>query len=419
MTIRSASRKAGLWLEERLGISAVVDFLRHKAIPMNRHTPLLYTGSVILLFLGIQVLTGILLAFYYRPTLEAANKSVGEIMTKVPLGWIIRSVHSWSATFMIAAVLVHLFGSWLIKSYRRPRELTWMSGAVLLFFALASGFTGYLLPWDDLSLAATKVGTDIPSAIPVVGAWATKFLRGGDDVSGDTLSRFHTLHVCVLPLLLLAFIGFHLYLVQKLGMSLPVGADDRAEAKRAIPFWPNFVYREAIVWAVLVGLLVTVAVFLPPSLGRAADLMAAAPEGITPEWYFLFLFQTLKLFPANVLFVTGETVAVLLILLGAALLFFLPFVDNRPGERKGRLITWAAPALIVYAVVMSLWSLAGARPQPESVVPGPGNIQESTGIYVFIGWLWLSLGVLVYLLRLKIREADRLRDSRYFDPEKS
>ena len=399
-------------------MSAVTDFLRHKQIPRNRHTAWMYTGSVILLFFGIQVATGILLAFYYRPTLEAANKSVGEIMTKVPLGWIIRSVHSWSATFMIAAVFVHMLSLWMIKSYRPPRELTWMSGAVLLVFTLAFGFTGYLLPWDDLSLAATKVGTDIPIAIPVVGAWATKFLRGGDDVSGDTLSRFFTFHVCVLPLLALAFIGGHLYLIQKLGMSLPLGADEKEEAERALPFWPNFVYREAIVWSGLVGVLVTLAVFLPPSLGQAADLMAAAPEGITPEWYFLFLFQTLKIFPANMIFVTGELVAVLLIIVGAVLLFFLPLIDNRPAEKKGKIITWAAPALVVYAVAMSVWSLTGAKAQPESVVPAAANIKESTAIYVFIGWMWLAIGVLFYLLRLKIKETDRLHDSRYFNPDK-
>ena len=223
MNLRGAGQRSWAWIEERLGMSAVVDFLRHKQIPRNRHTAWMYTGSVILLFLGIQIVTGILLAFYYRPTLDAANKSVGEIMTKVPLGWIIRSVHSWSATFMIAAVFIHMLSLWLVKSYRRPRELTWMSGVVLLVITLAFGFTGYLLPWDDLSLAATKVGTDIPGTIPIVGAWITKFLRGGDDISGDTLSRFFSIHVSVLPLLVLALIGLHVYLIQKLGMSLPLG----------------------------------------------------------------------------------------------------------------------------------------------------------------------------------------------------
>jgi cytochrome b6 len=418
MNLRGAGQRTSAWLEERLGLSAAVDFLRHKQIPRNRHTAWMYTGSVILLFFGIQVVTGILLAFYYRPTLDAANKSVGEIMTKVPLGWLIRSVHSWSATFMIAAVLIHMLSLWLVKSYRRPRELTWMSGFILLVITLAFGFTGYLLPWDELSLAATKVGTDIPGTIPVVGAWITKFLRGGDDISGDTLSRFFSFHVSVLPLLVLALIGIHVYLIQKLGMSLPLGADEKDEAERALPFWPNFVYREAIVWSGLIGVLVTVAVFLPPSLGQAADLMAPAPEGITPEWYFLFLFQTLKIFPANMLFVTGEAVAVLLIFIGAALLFILPLIDNPPAERKGKIITWAAPAFVAFAVAMSIWSLSGAKTQPESIVPAPANIRESTAIYVFLGWMWLSLGVLVYLLRLKIKEADRLHFSRYFNPDK-
>ena len=418
MNIKGAGRGVWTWLDDRLGIQTVMDFLKHKPIPQNRHTPWMYTGSLAMMFFGLQVVTGIMLAFYYRPTLEEANKSVGEIMTKVPLGWIIRSVHSWSATFMIAAVFFHMLSLWMVKSYRPPRELTWMSGAVLLVFTLAFGFTGYLLPWDDLSLAATKVGTDIPSAIPVVGAWATKFLRGGDDISGDTLSRFFSFHVCVLPLLLLAFIGVHLYLIQKLGMSLPLGADEKEEAERALPFWPNFVYREAIVWSGLIGVLVTLAVFLPPSLGKAADLMAPAPEGITPEWYFLFLFQTLKIFPAKMLFVTGETVAVLLIFFGAALLFFLPLIDNRPAERKGRIITWAALAFIAYALAMSIWSLTGAKAQPVSVVPAPQNIRESTAIYVFIGWMWLSIFVLFYLLRLKIKETDRLHASRYFNPDK-
>jgi cytochrome b6 len=353
----TAFRGVQEWLEERLGLGAVMDFLKHKTVPQNRHTVWTYTGSVILLFFGIQVLTGIMLAFYYKPTLEEANKSVARIVTDVPLGWIVRSVHFWSASLMIAVVFVHLLSIWIIKSYRKPRELTWMSGCFLLILTLAFGFTGYLLPWDELSLAATKVGTDIPSSIPLIGVWATKFLRGGEDITGDTLSRFFSFHISVLPLLLLAVLGSHVFLIQKLGMSLPVGADEMVESRRALPFWPNFVYREMIVWLVLLGALVTVAVFLPPALGKSADLMAPAPEGIRPEWYFLFLFQTLKIFPAKILFVNGDTVAVLLIFLAGLGFFFLPLIDNRPTERKGRIITFLAFVLIAYALAMSLWSL--------------------------------------------------------------
>jgi cytochrome b6 len=349
--------KLAAWFDERLGTSDIVRFGSKKEVPLHKHTIWFYTGSSILVFLGIQVVTGIMLAFYYRPTLDAANASIERIMTEIPLGWVVRSIHSWSATFMIATVFIHLLATALTKAHRRPRELTWMTGFFLLVVALFLGFTGYLLPWDALSLAATKVGTDIPSAIPVVGPWATELLRGGQDVTGDTLSRFYILHVSVLPLLLFFILGIHIFLIQKHGMSLPLEAESQEARVRTIPFWPNFVFREAAVWLVLFGLLVTAAIFLAPALGPAADLMAPAPEGIKPEWYFLFLFQTLKLFPAKVGFVTGETIAVVLIGAAALALLFLPLIDNRPGGKKGRVVNGIILAGVAYALALSVWSL--------------------------------------------------------------
>lgn len=345
------------WLDERFGLSGFNKFLKEKKIPQHKHSIWYYTGSAILLFFAIQVITGFILVFYYNPTLEEANKSVGRIMAEIPFGWIIRSVHSWSASFMIAFVFVHLLSIWITKSYRKPREMTWMSGIFLLVLTLASGFTGYLLPWDDLSLAATKVGTDIPRSIPVIGIWGTKLLRGGEDITGDTLTRFFGFHVSIVPVLLIIILAVHIYLIQKHGMSLPLAAERKKERITELPFWPNFVYREMIVWIILVGILFSVAVFLPPSLDKAADLMAPAPEGIKPEWYFLFLFQTLKIFPSKILFITGDTLAVLMIFLGIILLFFLPLIDNKPAERKGKIITIAAYVFILYAVGMTVWSL--------------------------------------------------------------
>jgi cytochrome b6 len=345
------------WLDERFGLSGIMDFMTKKTVPLHKHTIWYYTGSAILLFFAIQVITGFMLVLYYKPTLEMANESVARIMTEVPLGWIIRSVHSWSASFMIVFVFVHLLSIWIAKSYRRPRELTWMTGVLLLFISLFFGFTGYLLPWDDLSFSATKVGTDIPRSIPVVGAWVTQLLRGGEDVTGDTLTRFFGIHVCMLPVFLFILLAVHIYLVQKQGMSLPLEAEDSQKEAREIPFWPNFVFREMIVWLLLVGILFSVAIFLPPSLDKAADVMAPAPEGIKPEWYFLFLFQTLKIFPAHVLFVSGETLAVLLMVLAVVLFFFLPLFDNKPTETKGKIITILAYVFILYAIIMSVWSL--------------------------------------------------------------
>jgi cytochrome b6 len=345
------------WLDDRFGLSAIMDFLKKKPVPLTRHTAWYYTGSAILVFFAIQVVTGFMLVLYYKPTLDGANASVGRIMTEVPLGWIIRSIHSWSATFMIAIVFIHMISIWLTKSYRKPRELTWVTGVFLMGISLFFGFTGYLLPWDDLSLSATKVGTDIPRSIPVVGAWVTKLLRGGEDVTGDTLTRFFGIHVCMLPIFIFILLAIHIYLIQKQGMSVPLKEEVEKKDVKTIPFWPNFVYREMIVWLILVGILFSIAVFLPPSLDKPADLMAAAPEGVKPEWYFLFLFQTLKIFPGKMLFVNGDTVAVLLILLGFLFIFCLPFIDTKPTERRGKIITGLGYAFIVYALIFSVWSL--------------------------------------------------------------
>ncbi len=345
------------WLDERSGLSTIFTFMSEKTVPQHRHSIWYYTGSAILLFFAIQVITGFMLVFYYNPTLEGANQSVARIMTEIPLGWIIRSVHSWSSSFMIALVFIHLLSIWITKAYRKPRELTWMSGVFLLFVSLAFGFTGYLLPWDDLSLSATKVGTDIPRSIPGVGVWVTKLLRGGEDVTGDTLTRFFGFHVSILPVFLLAILAVHVYLIQKQGMSIPLPEEKKGKKMKEFPFWPNFIYREMVVWLILTGVLFSVAIFFPPSLDKAADLMAPAPEGIRPEWYFLFLFQMLKIFPAKILFIYGDTLVVLLIFLGIVAFFFLPLIDNKPAERKGKVITVIAYLFIVYAVAMTVWSL--------------------------------------------------------------
>lgn len=345
------------WLEDRLGLRPVAGFLSKKEIPCHKHTFLFYTGSSILLFLGIQIVTGVLLALYYQPTLAEANASVVRIMTEMPLGWLVRSVHSWSATCMILLVFVHLLGTAFTKAYRKPREATWLTGVLLLGSSLAFGFTGYLLPWDELSLAATKVGTNLPKALPVIGPWLTQVMRAGEDVTGDTLSRFFIVHVSVLPLAILAILGIHLFLVQRHGMSVPLEAERDKLKLPYLPFWPNFVLRETGVWLVLLGILLTIAVFFAPGLGPRADLMAPAPEGIRPEWYFLFMFQTLKLFPSRILSLNGEMVAVLVMMVGIGLVTFLPFFDNRPAERKGKVITGLVWAGLAYAVAMSIWSL--------------------------------------------------------------
>ena len=187
------------WLQERLHFETAVAFFAKKTVPRHRGTFWYYFGGVTLLLFAIQLLTGILLLLYYRPSAEHAFESVQFIMTEVEFGWLVRSVHSWGANLLILVAFVHLFSTFLTKAYRPPRELTWMSGVVLMLLMMAFGFTGYLLPWNDLALAATKVGTEIAGSVPFVGELLKEFLRGGEDVTGATLTRMFGFHVALLP----------------------------------------------------------------------------------------------------------------------------------------------------------------------------------------------------------------------------
>src|SRR6266545_3891566 len=211
------------WLDERLSISTLANIAKKKEVPLHRHTAWYYLGGMTLFLFTVQVVTGILLLLYYRSSANEAFESVQFIMTKVPFGWLVRSIHSWSANLLVFVVIVHMFSVFLLKAYRRPRELTWFTGAMLLFLMLAFGFSGYLLPWNTLAFFATQVGTEVPGGVPVIGRFLLRFLRGGDQVTGGTLTRFYGIHVAVLPAATTVLLGMHLLLVQKHGMSVPEG----------------------------------------------------------------------------------------------------------------------------------------------------------------------------------------------------
>ena len=166
---------------------------------------------------------------------------------------------------------------------------------------LAFGFTGYLLPWNELAFFATRVGTEIPGVVPVVGPFLRRLLRGGDDVTGATLTRFYGIHVAILPAIVTLVLGLHLFLVQKHGMSRPAGAESGEAAKTTMPFFPNFFLRDLVGWLCALGVLAALAAYFPAELGKKADPFQPAPIGIKPEWYFMAMFQTLKLLPAHIL----------------------------------------------------------------------------------------------------------------------
>ena len=346
--------KLWTWLDERIGLAELEKLARKKQVPVHRHGVWYYFGGMTLFLFVVQVASGILLLFYYRPSAEEAYESVQFLMAEVEFGWLIRSIHAWSANLMIFALFVHLFSVLLLKAYRPPREVTWFSGVALLAIALGFGFTGYLLPWNELAYFATKVGTEITGAIPVLGRFFVRLLRGGDEVTGATLTRFYGIHVAVLPALVTLILGLHLYLVQKHGMSVPPGVARRGGATRSMPFVPNFLLRDIVGWLSALAILAALAAFLPAELGRKADPFAPAPVGIKPEWYFMFMFQTLKYLPSHILALEGEIVGVLGFALGGLFLLLIPFLDRRAARGESSpTFTWIGIAIVVYIIVLT------------------------------------------------------------------
>lgn len=343
-----------LWLDERLGTAALAKLAQKKEVPVHRHTVWYYFGGMTLFLFLVQVITGIMLLLYYRPSAENAFESVQFIMTDVQFGWLIRSVHSWSANLLIATMFIHMFSVFFMKAYRAPREMTWLTGALLLFVFLFFGFSGYLLPWNKLAYFATKVGTDIAGVVPVVGGFARRFLRGGEEVTGATLTRFFGFHVAVLPAITTVILGVHALLVQKHGMSVPPGVDE--QKVKTMKFVPNFLMRDLIGWILAIGVLAALAALFPWELGEKADPFASAPAGIRPEWYFLFMFETLKLIPAKILFLDGEVVGILAFALGGLLWVVVPFLDKSSANRtRSRVITALGLMVVLYIVAMTAY----------------------------------------------------------------
>jgi cytochrome b6 len=355
--------KLGPWFAERLPLAAIRDFATHKTVPVHRYSIFYFLGGMALFFFVVQVATGVLLMLYYRPSAEEAFESVEFLMTTVSFGWLIRSIHSWSANLMIFFAFLHLASVYFLKAYRAPRELTWISGCLLFFVLLAFGFSGYLLPWNQLAYFATKVGTDIAGSVPVVGEWTLRFLRGGDHVGGATLSRFYGWHVAILPAVAAVLLAFHLVQVQVQGMSVPPGADTGQASGRSMKFFPDFALRDLFGWILALGVVTALAALFPWELGEKADPFAPAYADIRPEWYFVFMFQTLKLVPGGAIAgIEYEAFAILAFGLGGALLLLVPFLDRPRDGRGGRTFGVVGVAALAYMVGMTAWGYRSWAP---------------------------------------------------------
>lgn len=217
LTARSAE-----WVDERYQVREPLEKVLNKPVPRFALRWWYCLGGITAFLFVVQAATGIMLAFYYQPTAEAAYASIQYIETQVHFGAAVRAVHHWAANGMILMCAAHLARVFVMGAYKAPREFNWISGVLLFVLTLAFGFTGYLLPWDQRAFWATTVGSEIAGSIPVIGELALVFLRVGWTVSGMTLSRFYALHVIILPITTLAAMGTHFLMVRRLGIARPL-----------------------------------------------------------------------------------------------------------------------------------------------------------------------------------------------------
>lgn len=347
------------WLDQRLGLSEIIALARHKTVPQHKHSFWYYWGGISLFLFIVQLVTGILLLVYFRPGKDSFE-SVRQITYDIDFGWLVRSAHSWSANLMVFAVFVHMFSVFFMKAYRNPREFGWWSGLALLGLIMVFGFSGYLLPMDELSYFATKVGLQIPGMIPVVGTAITDIVRGGPDVGEATVQRFFALHVVILPLLFLPLLGFHLFLVQKHGNAVPAGEEARPAAeRRSVPFFPNFLTMDLAMWLIALNVVTILATLFPWDLGQPADPLSPTPNGIHPEWYFMSQFQALKAVGGIVPGLAGEILG--MGFFGAVLVFWvlIPFFDRESsGGRRARAVTWAGFLMVTGMIALTIWGYA-------------------------------------------------------------
>jgi quinol-cytochrome oxidoreductase complex cytochrome b subunit len=325
----SADSRPG-WLERHTRISPVFNALMHVRVPMSAQT--YYFGGIALFLFLVQAATGTLLTLYYKPTPEAAYQSVQLITSEVSFGWLIRSLHHWAANLMILFVALHLGRVFLQAAFKHPRELTWVAGALLLMVTLGFGFTGYLLPWDQRAYWATVVGTEIAGSVPLIGEPLLLLLRGGTEVTGDTMSRFFGIHVLVLPLTMAALLAGHVILVHQFGLASRKHPEPRHPAteqqpEKLRPFWPNYLVDELVAWYILLAVLVVLASVWPAGLEAQANPLET-PAHTKPEWYYLGVYELLKLVP--------RTIGILAPIVGIGILVIWPFLETSPEIRMRR-----------------------------------------------------------------------------------
>lgn len=285
------------WVGQRLPVNqAFFETISSFYIPKHFRRWFFGLGEIPLILFLMQVITGICLVLFYTPTPEKAWISAANIYLKVPFGWWVKGIHHWCANFVIIAAFIHFFMVFFSGAYRKPRELSWFIGVLLLVSLMIFGWTGYSLVYNQTSYWAVVVGSNIAGQIPVVGEYFLYFMRGGADVGPQTLTRIFALHVGAMPVVLIFLIAFHIYLAYQHGFTRIEGDD--VEEHDKYYYYPEHFLKLVGIFFVAVILLTQITIMIPPHMLAQADPFTA-PLHVKPEWYFFAVFRWLKLAPLS------------------------------------------------------------------------------------------------------------------------
>ncbi len=391
-------KKAWAWFDDRTDLSKVLGPILRHPVPPGTGWKYVF-GSATLFSFFVQVVTGIALATAYVSSAGQAYDALQWITNKAAFGNILRGMHYFGASAMVLMAGIHMIRTFLTGSYKFPREMNWILGVVLLGLTILMGFTGQLLRWDQDGVWSTIVAAEQAGRVPLIGHWLAKLILGGTTVGGATLSRFFAYHVFFIPALIFAFVGLHLFLVLRHGISEPPRAGHPVDPKtykawyadllkrEGRPFWPDAAWRDVVFGvAVVIGIVVLAWIFGPPQLTGPPDptIIEAYPR---PDWYLLWYFAVLAQLPHG----TESYVIVLAPLTAGLVLLLLPIFFNK-GERSPSRRPWAV-AIVILAIIGigTLW-IAGqrspwspdfsARPlSPETVHASNGPIADGAQLF--------------------------------------
>ena len=358
-----------LWVDDRTGLTELIKPLATHLVPPDSKWNYVW-GSATLFCLLLQVVTGIALSFLYQPSADVAYQSLQYIEHKAFMGSFIRGMHNWGASAMILLLGLHMIRVYLFAAYKYPREMSWITGVLLMGLTILMAFTGQLLRWDNNGVWSAVVAAEQMGRIPFFGDSMAYFLLGGKVIGGETLNRFFAMHVFLFPALLFMIVGFHLYLVIRNGISEPSKVGRSVDpktyrkwykdmlAEKGVPFFPNAIWRDVVFSLFVLLVIVCLAWFIgAPQLTSEPDLtnVNADPK---PDWYFTWIFAIFALMPRKI----ESYVMILGPLIGVVFLFAIPFL-SKGGERSPLRRPWAiAGVTFVILSISSLWYIGIQAP---------------------------------------------------------